>query len=1794
VRQSATTGRPVLPKHTAPPALLSLLLLSQPALAQEAQVEAQFEKVSRLENPLASPLYVKSSSKPTFVDIDNDGDMDAFIGSGDGSVTYYKNTGNANHPIFEGAELNNPLSGVKMQEHSYPTLVDIDDDNDLDAFIGGKKALSYYENTGDANQPIFEERTEQNHPLSGVALGEDNIQKDNIPTLTDIDNDGDLDAFIGTRVEETNDDGQLISYGIVKYFENTGNASQPVFEERTDTANPLESVKVRNNRFSSGLTDVESAIPSFVDIDNDSDLDVFIGTADGTVKYYENTGTADSPNFVQRFEPNTPLHGIDVGDHSVPTFIDIDNDTDLDSFIGTSDGTIKYYENTGTPNQPQFVERTKRDNPFGGIVDARVALTLVDIDQDGDIDAFATSDGPIKYYQNTGNVNQPTFVERSAQDNPLSVEIKSRPIWVDIDTDGDLDAFFIGGKSKKSSEKYPDYTIKYYENTGTATRPMFEERTDTANPLSEVEVITSQFRFVDMDYDGDLDFFQASNAKTYYENIGSVSQPHFAERIAPNHPFINIDMQTLPAVVDMDNDGKWEAITTMADGTMKYYQSDDTGVGMPKFVERTADENNPFAGLKVASYSTPTLVDMDNDGDLDAFITAENGTRTYYRNTSPVNQPAFVARQGQNNPLADINVTLSGQPALVDIDADKDIDAFFGTTQGTVVYYENTGTASQPVLVKRGNRQGLANLGDLVPTNPLANVKANAQIQQISLIDIDNDKDLDALINAGGGTVTYYENTGTPSQPHFVETPNSNNPFATVKFEHSFSLGDIDNDNDLDIFIRTMDKVKYYQNTGTATKPHFEERADINPLVEVEVRSMLWSFWGISLVDIDGDNDLDALIANKAWTSASAMDYYENIGTASQPHFMKREPHSLANWPIATLVDMDQDSDLDAILGDGYFVDYYENTGTLTQPNFVIPTENPFAFINIRLTNQPNFADIDNDSDLDVFIGTNKGTVKYYENLGTVAQPQFVESTNNPLAKAKVELDSIPTLVDIDQDHDLDAFIGTRKGTIKYYENLGTANQPQFEERADLQNPLAGIKINSLRQLVWIDFDNDGDSDVFITGETFQEQPANAQEQPENEVITSYPTVQYYENQGTGQQPQFVEKTQHNPLLAQIHPDSFRSLDFMDIDQDQDLDAVIGEDYHVVSYYENTGAFNKGQPVFVKQRTEQDNAITFRGYPTTFADIDNDGDWDAFGPAGRLTYYENLSLAARALPNPYALPRSGFYNRPQQVSLNCIDCEQIYYTLDGTTRPTSAIEYTDPIPLTANTTLNFVAIDAQAHLSQIQTEFYQIDTTLPEVKITSPASLRTFATLPVIEGTAVDEPKNGVGLDRVELKINNGPLYISQDSETPFTSSVTWLPLKQTSDSKVFWETAEVFRFSSTNSWYYDFKDRPFPNGTYTITARAFDKAGNVSEEDSITVTLGEPAQTELVLKLSNHAILTNDSLTVTGKLNRLPETEQTLADLPIELTITAPDGTQRVETTTTQSQTGQYQINLSGFTQPGRYTFKTTFAGAPLLLAPAESTQQSALVSDSAHELENQPPNPFNLRYPTDGASTRTALRFDWETTTDPDSDVVTYTLLIATDTENFYNSVVYQHEQLLIPVTAIDENTVINDGQTDETTGLEDLTTYYWKVEAFDNFGAKTTSPVFSFQTNNLENGGDNPINSQCDDTLENNNHCAKASADLQRLHVPAINALELGWYQAELQQTAENIFTLDNLEPIPAVQRPTDNEALYYPDTGELLIRTVAIEGLKKTYRATLRLVPNTEPLQFQLILEDIIPL
>jgi len=104
-----------------------------------------------------------------------------------------------------------------------------------------------------------------------------------------------------------------------------------------------------------------------------------------------------------------------------------------------------------------------------------------------------------------------------------------------------------------------------------------------------------------------------------------------------------------------------------------------------------------------------------------------------------------------------------------------------------------------------------------------------------------------------------------------------------------------------------------------------------------------------------------------------------------------------------------------------------------------------------------------------------------------------------------------------------------------------------------------------------------------------------------------------------------------------------------------------------------------------------------------------------------------------------------------------------------------------------------------------------------------------------------------------------------------------------------------------------------------------------------------------------------------------------------------------------------------------------------------------------------NSQPSSFNLISPVDDAEEKTVLIFDWQDSTDPDGDEITYNLIIAKDSS--FNDNVYKKEEITISTALIDK-----------TVGLEDLATYYWKVEAVDPFGAKRTSnQVWSFTTNN-----------------------------------------------------------------------------------------------------------------------------
>jgi hypothetical protein len=269
----------------------------------------------------------------------------------------------------------NPFNGVDVGSYSGPTFVDIDNDGDNDVFIGTQNGrIYYYKNTGTAAAPVFTAITGASNPLNGV-----NVYYSSKPVFEDIDNDGDKDAFIGNF------------YGQIHYYKNTGTAAAPVFTATTGVSNPFNGVDI-------GFM----SIPTFVDIDNDGDKDAFIGDLYGQIYYYKNTGTAAAPVFTATTGASNPFNWVDVGDYSALSFVNIDGDADMDAFIGAKDGTIYYYKNTGTATVPVFTVTTGASNPLNGVSIAQPSPAFVDIDNDGDKDAFIGDRyGQIYYYKNT-------------------------------------------------------------------------------------------------------------------------------------------------------------------------------------------------------------------------------------------------------------------------------------------------------------------------------------------------------------------------------------------------------------------------------------------------------------------------------------------------------------------------------------------------------------------------------------------------------------------------------------------------------------------------------------------------------------------------------------------------------------------------------------------------------------------------------------------------------------------------------------------------------------------------------------------------------------------------------------------------------------------------------------------------------------------------------------------------------------------------------------------------------------------------------------------------------------------------------------------------------------------------------------------------------------------------------------------------------------------------------------------------------------------------------------------------
>lgn len=264
---------------------------------------------------LFAGVNVGEAARPEFGDLDDDGDMDLIVGAGDGTIHYFENTGDAANPNFvERTGAANPFDAVQG-DGTHPELADLDGDGDLDLLVGYYDGtVHYFQNQGDAQGPVFVEQTGGANPFNGLDVGSGAK-----PQLADLDADGDLDAVI------------VATNGAVRYYENVGNALAPNFTLVTGPADPF-----------SGFSFWGGPILQFHDIDGDGDIDVAFGQAEGPLGFLENTGSAQAPNF--EFTDNDPFQLAPFSFSMTAAFADLDGDGALDLVWGDNNGDLFRWE----------------------------------------------------------------------------------------------------------------------------------------------------------------------------------------------------------------------------------------------------------------------------------------------------------------------------------------------------------------------------------------------------------------------------------------------------------------------------------------------------------------------------------------------------------------------------------------------------------------------------------------------------------------------------------------------------------------------------------------------------------------------------------------------------------------------------------------------------------------------------------------------------------------------------------------------------------------------------------------------------------------------------------------------------------------------------------------------------------------------------------------------------------------------------------------------------------------------------------------------------------------------------------------------------------------------------------------------------------------------------------------------------------------------------------------------------------------------------------------------------------
>ena len=339
---------------------------------------------------------------------------------------------------------------------------------------------------------------------------------------------------------------------------------------------------------------------------------------------------------------------------SGPTFVDYDNDGDIDIYVvteyhGTNQGN-RLFENDGSGNFTDVALLRGVDNQTG----LGRGASWGDYDNDGDADMVISNmppsgrskHTPTTLYRNllieTGepnfkDVTREANLMRAGNTNDQKIggigSTAGGVAWADYDNDGDLDLFW------KCAEYDVDNALFRNNGDGTFTDVTMEAGVGILDVVMEANSQGSP-NWTDVDQDGWLDLLitNEGDKKILFLNQGDSTFKNITDSFKPPSAsaFLNPGNANGACIGDIDNDGDMDVFLPMADQSNRLYINQLIETGTLFFTDITMT-----SGVQHQSGARGCAMgDFDNDGLIDIYV--NNGGLQNTLINDIIDMPIFV------------------------------------------------------------------------------------------------------------------------------------------------------------------------------------------------------------------------------------------------------------------------------------------------------------------------------------------------------------------------------------------------------------------------------------------------------------------------------------------------------------------------------------------------------------------------------------------------------------------------------------------------------------------------------------------------------------------------------------------------------------------------------------------------------------------------------------------------------------------------------------------------------------------------------------------------------------------------------------------------------------------------------------------------------------------------------------------------------------------------------------------------------------------------------------------------